>query len=176
MTRFEMGPAAATQASARRPPRSIDGLTGVGFAQPMKKPPAQRDATSRMTRGGSRWTMGLSVRRPNSLAVPSPEPVGDQRVAELVDGEADQEEDRHGDDGRRIESEAEHGHSGYGPGPAYRSPGRGGRSRGAGHASRGRAGRRQCRGPLPGGAGPAGRRAARAWLYMVARIAVFFAS
>src|SRR5450759_530447 len=72
MTRFETGPAAATQASARRPPRSIDGLTGVGFAQPMMKPPRSADATSRSEPNGSRWTIGLSVRRPNIFAVPSP--------------------------------------------------------------------------------------------------------
>ncbi len=56
ISRFETGPAAATQASARRPPRSIDGLTGVGFAHPMKKPAptaeTRRARASQPGRGG----------------------------------------------------------------------------------------------------------------------------
>ena len=74
MTRFEAGPASATSASPRRPPRSMFGLTGVGFAQPKKNaPPDMRaEMTSMSAPSGSKWTTGLRVRRPNSLAVPSP--------------------------------------------------------------------------------------------------------
>ena len=53
---------------------------------------------SRMPPSGSKWAIGLSVSRPNSLAVPSPEPVRRQRMRELVDRETDEQHDGDDDD------------------------------------------------------------------------------
>ena len=49
-------------------------MTGVGLAQPNPNEPAEaRNETARSgPPTGSKWAIGLSVRRPNSFAVPSP--------------------------------------------------------------------------------------------------------
>src|SRR6185369_1011349 len=73
MTRFEIGPAAATAASPHCAPRRFIGLYGVGLAQPMKKPPGRSTVIARSRPpSGSKCARGSSVRRPSSRAVPSP--------------------------------------------------------------------------------------------------------
>ena len=46
ISRFENGPASETQTSPFRRSRRLDGLTGVGFAQPMTKPPTRTEMMS----------------------------------------------------------------------------------------------------------------------------------
>ena len=72
MRKFDAGPASATNTSPLRRSRRFAGLTGVGFAHPMRNPPMTTDTMVMRPPAGSKWTIGLSVRRPNSLAVASP--------------------------------------------------------------------------------------------------------
>ena len=53
---------------------------------------------------------------PEQLRRAVAEPVRREGVAELVDREADEEEDRHGDERGGIEVQSEHGNSGCGRG------------------------------------------------------------
>ena len=73
MIRFEAGPARATATSPFRRSRRFEGLTGVGLAQPKSSPLPDRAVSTRSSPpNGSKWTIGLRVSRPNTLAVPSP--------------------------------------------------------------------------------------------------------
>src|SRR4051794_29137511 len=58
----------------RAPPSRFNGWTGVGFAQPNPNDPPEpmKLIASRTPPTGSKWTTGLSVSRPNILAVASP--------------------------------------------------------------------------------------------------------
>ena len=60
----------------------------------------RNDIASRTPPTGSKWTIGLSVRRPNSLRGAVAEPIRRQRMRELVDGNADEQHDREDDDDR----------------------------------------------------------------------------
>ena len=68
------------------------GLTGVGLAQPMKKPPTIALSASRPPPSGSKCASGLRVSRPCQRAVESPSLIGGEGVAELVDREPDEQE------------------------------------------------------------------------------------
>ena len=72
MTRFEAGPARATRTSPLRRSRRLLGFTGVGLAQPKTNPLRQHRDDRNRPPIGSKWTTGLSVSRPNILAVASP--------------------------------------------------------------------------------------------------------
>ena len=74
--------------SRARPPRSAAGLTSTGFAQP-------KPATSRRSAPiGSMCGIGLRVTRPIARGRWSPSWSATKRVAELVEGQADQQRDR----------------------------------------------------------------------------------
>ena len=72
ITRFESGPATATMTSPLRRLRRFAGLTGVGLAQPKRNPPSSTEMIVIIPPTLSKWTIGLSVRRPKSFAVESP--------------------------------------------------------------------------------------------------------
>ena len=85
----------------RRPPSRLLGLTGVGFAQPKPNELPMNVTARRMP--AERVEMGDRVERQPSeeLGRAVPEPIGRQRMGELVDRETDEQHDRDDDDARQ---------------------------------------------------------------------------
>lgn len=71
---FVNGPAKATRAMSFLPSLRLNGSIGTGFAAPKitGEPEKIRRSGRRMLIKGSIWLWGLSVKRPESLAVGSP--------------------------------------------------------------------------------------------------------